>query len=660
MFLFNRTDGIVGRSRSQRARRSRTVRSWLNIEELEPRIVLSLTWTTLGEGSVTGNTVMMGVAGRLESGQQSQDFHGAYAKLPAAKSYQIPFTYNLSTWDSYNASFGYWDSFSVSITTVPYPQLNLLQDPIQFPFVWGGAEWGGGVLQKNTGSTTISATFNVAAPHYLNVILDTKTLPTADNNYPSWGTVQVITGSLGIVTDNGSELSNDQNQSPGGYVAVNNEDADYNGTPDLSQAGPIMGEADLVPLDLNPVDPVAQGGTYTLANLSPNLKIYMNSDKSDPVTNATTFDATKANTVYVEGIAESSGKAKEEIDLNWTNGTLSATLDKVKYTVYKVTGPMDVPDYSIYTYKADIPGGGTGSWTATNGTVQTGANANTSTILWGGGPVVGDATFSPAPGFSVDYAVNVVQVKIDISGTNSLTYNNPPSQSGTTALIASTTAGAAETSTLGVATLAGPMVNGSMRGVKFIQLGMIQNGQFTAKHAVYDGLAPAQIRKSSLEDGTYHLDYLTSAGQVSTSPWYDSQAGTGSLGFLAPTTDTQQNNIIFNVSDTPQLLATDMPVLNGIQANLYAIVFDLNLYFAVRTTEAVNGSDQVYTQRAKASWRFDGTGTVNAAGIWSQTGTGTTGSAKFTEVQSGDVVPITTGTPINNLFPGETWTTVNK
>jgi hypothetical protein len=128
--------------------------------------------------------------------------------------------------------------------------------------------------------------------------------------------------------------------------------------------------------------------------------------------------------------------------------------------------------------------------------------------------------------------------------------------------------------------------------------------------------------------------------------------------------DAKLMNEDFNVSDTPRLLATDMMSLTigatTARVNRFGLQFDLNLYFAVRTKEAVNGSEKVYTQRAKAAWRFDGSGNVNAAGQWMQTGTGNTGDGKFAEVKTGDVVPVTTGTAINNLFAGETWNTVNQ
>lgn len=176
-------------------RRASALRYQANIEVLEARIVPSLTWTTYGEASVTqaasSDTIQVGVPGRTETDQQPNAFHGASAPLIAAKQYQVTFNYDISTWDSYNASYGYWDSLSASITSVPYPQVQFLMDPLNLPFVVGGAEYGGHVLQHYTGTKTITVSFNVASAHYLNIVLDTSTQPQGDTNYPSWATFVV-------------------------------------------------------------------------------------------------------------------------------------------------------------------------------------------------------------------------------------------------------------------------------------------------------------------------------------------------------------------------------------------------------------------------------------------------------------------------------------
>lgn len=180
-------------------RRTKRVRRHLQFESLELRALLSgLTWTTFGESSVNqqaaGDTITVGVSGRPESGTQSLGFHGATAEICPAREYRITFDYNLRTWDSYNASGnpgGYWDSFSLSLTSAPYRSLNILQDPLQLQYVWGGQTWGDGVLETNSGTKTITVKFNTSSKRFLNAVLDTTTQPTADSAYPSWGSFKV-------------------------------------------------------------------------------------------------------------------------------------------------------------------------------------------------------------------------------------------------------------------------------------------------------------------------------------------------------------------------------------------------------------------------------------------------------------------------------------
>jgi hypothetical protein len=303
-----------------------------------------------------------------------------------------------------------------------------------------------------------------------------------------------------------------------------------------------------------------------------------------------------------------------------------------------------------------------------NGTISPGADANTKDILWNEGPVVGRANFTPSPGFTCEREVNVVQVKIQTGTTNRLTYNNFPIQSAPGSnLIISASPGPAMTARITIERIEGPTVSGSMRGVKFIQMGFIQNGMWASKHSDFDGFTPGRRRQSNRQDGVFHLDYVTNPpGNIS--PWYDSMSASA---YFAPATDALLIGGIpgssvpsFETSDNPQQFPTDTmsltisPVTDDVDR--FAIEMDFNIYFAVRTTDAANGSQNIYTQRGSASWVFNGDGTVSM-GTWTRTGAGNTGSGSFTQVTDGSVVPITTGTPMNTLTAtGQTWSTINQ
>ena len=79
----------------------------------------------------------------------------------------------------------------------------------------------------------------------------------------------------------------------------------------------------------------------------------------------------------------------------------------------------------------------------------------------------------------------------------------------------------------------------------------------------------------------------------------------------------------------------------------------------------VNDSKDIFTQRGKASWEFDGSGNVNEnpndGVVWTKTGSGNTGDAAFTEVTNGDLVPVTNeSAPLNSLLKSRTWIKENQ
>lgn len=152
------------------------------------------------EVSISGDTIVLGIADRPEDSEQNRTIHGASASLPAASEYTISFDYELFTWDSYNPTTagwtGYWDAFSVSVSDRPYWELPL-SDPVTpndisgLGFVWGGTLWADGVLEHVSGTKTFTAQGNPSGTNYLNVILDTLTEPESNHLFPSWGTVTI-------------------------------------------------------------------------------------------------------------------------------------------------------------------------------------------------------------------------------------------------------------------------------------------------------------------------------------------------------------------------------------------------------------------------------------------------------------------------------------
>jgi len=413
---------------------------------------------------------------------------------------------------------------------------------------------------------------------------------------------------------------------------------------------------------LHQANPTPNAGRYKLVFTSSNIKIWGNADRTEPViSDVTEFPAYIDTIVFVEGMSKSSSAAQEVISITYMNddnGTTFANADRVRFTVYEVTGATNVPEYSAYNYQGDIPGGGTGSWAATNGTLLTAANSNTNTILWNEGPVVGKAKFTPSPGFTCEREVNIVQVKIKSTG-NAASYPGVPSQVGGpgSALISSDATGAnAMTAQIIIEKIEGPTISGSQRGVRFMEIGLVHMAQMDAKHGLYNNTTPNKRRRSNLQDGAIHYD----AFMAVTTPWVFQNAN----HYLRPTTDptTAIIDTTFRTSDRPDLLGTDMFVLSGDQVDVLNINMAHFLYLAVHTTEtSVNSSGDVYTQRAVLNWRFNGSGAIDTMGQWTLTGTGVSGDPSFTEVINGTQIPFAARTSnFNELFSSETWVTENQ
>jgi hypothetical protein len=154
-----------------------------------------------------GATVTVGIAGRPENGVQANSRHVAAALLPPAPGYRIKLRLSLFTWDSYNppgtpnppfnGGTGFWDSFLIAVSSKPYWQL-ALTDPLtttQLPglgFLWGGSSYGDLAGETFSADKEIYLPGNPAGDNYLNVGLDTATLPHSNHLFPSWGKFEIL------------------------------------------------------------------------------------------------------------------------------------------------------------------------------------------------------------------------------------------------------------------------------------------------------------------------------------------------------------------------------------------------------------------------------------------------------------------------------------
>jgi hypothetical protein len=453
------------------------------------------------------------------------------------------------------------------------------------------------------------------------------------------------------------ELDDSKKESTGAFLPLNSDDDDYSATStslgsDKDQTGAITGENDLIPIYLKKLPQLT--GAKFLLDIPSKVKVWKNSNRQDEATATTEFDASVDTTVYAEGVS----KGSDLLKLTLRHGGQDKTnIARLKLTVFELKGVLNVPGYTAYSYTADgsLPTGS--KWgTPTSGTVKSGSTATQATILWDQGPVVGKAVYELSSDYVWDLEVNVVQVKIKQTG-NTATYNSAPFQKGglLSALIASNSWTNAMTANVVVDTVEGPTINGAQRGKKFMELGIVHQAGFDAKHGLYDDsffLFPNKRKRSSLQDGQTHWD----AAKASTLPWTLKDAD----HHLDITSDSASiSNQVFKTFDQPELLGTYPFTLSGDQVDRLAINMFHILYFAVRTKQNVNNSYDSLTQRCKLNWRFDGSGSVDASGKWTLTGSGVTGDPTFSEVTNGDTIP-NAAANINEAFNTETWTTENQ
>ena len=176
---------------------------WAN--EIFRNWAYALKWEQCGscpetpEIRVDGISILMGVNGRGEDDSQSQAVHGVSAKLRPSSGFKLKYDFGFNTWDSYSNSgpgdcfgIGYWDSFSIGVTSSPYWQMGFLDplDASDFAFLWGGLCYGDyGLEQRREEFCESHVVGDPTNPVYLNIVLDTASEPEADNAYPSWGGV---------------------------------------------------------------------------------------------------------------------------------------------------------------------------------------------------------------------------------------------------------------------------------------------------------------------------------------------------------------------------------------------------------------------------------------------------------------------------------------
>ncbi|MBX7222379.1 MAG: hypothetical protein K1Y36_20685 [Blastocatellia bacterium] len=486
----------------------------------------------------------------------------------------------------------------------------------------------------------------------------------------------------------GAELPNSEQNTVGAFVPVNNDDDDYDSEnkPDKDQTGEIVGENDLLPIILHKIQPTSRGGNYTL-NIPNGIRVWNAANRTGEITATTPIPATSNKELYIEGTAQ----GIVTLSVNWKEGSTTINnADSIKITVFAWLGPLNVPGYAIYRYTAQ-GALATSKWIApSQGSINQGDGSSDVQVLWGEGGVVGKAVYQANSNFIWDLEVNVVKIQLAI--TSPITYHRPPIQvrqgfmgPWTPELRSRQLTDAAVEGKITVESITGPVVSNQVRGVKFMEIGFVQDAAIRQQHGDFNSVfsnPPVRKRQKSQFDGN-EVQFVDSNVMdplglpPSRIPWYNSN---DERYFFAPGVDPPVLTPIppktLTFQDTPAAKASqDMAIMvdgQSIRVSKFVLVFSFNSYFAVHTTQSQNEADQVFTNRAFTSptgqaaprnggWYYDATGNVDISGQWTPLSDeiGTAGS-NFTEVKTGARVPITTGTAAQVFFQTAVWEIVNQ
>jgi hypothetical protein len=443
---------------------------------------------------------------------------------------------------------------------------------------------------------------------------------------------------------------NQRGASAGAFVPVDDGDYDYDGKLDYNDNSPPAGDDRLLPIVLKGTGDSAATDFYTLS-IPAGIRVWQGpaGGALTQVTPSTTLQTQNDMTLYVEGVAVGGGQVK----VNWTvNGQTYQAVDSLQITSFEMSGPLDVPNYGIYEYKATgAPSGA--QWLnpiGLTGMVQTGTGTSDVETQWGSGDVVGELPLQINSNYQWDVDVNVVQITVTAGTVTPTPGQATATASGNLWFLQPPGLPTSITFSNSV-TVAGP--DGG-RGDAYMNIGYIQTATVASADGFYGTGSGQKIRDSSL-DGQVFND----AESQSAWPWSSTRftPGNGSpyTTFWQPSANGTAP--FFHV-DGPQkavpLTADDTPSGTAIASEDCLLQF--NRYVAAQTKCSAGATNQYYVDLASVAWQANYQGTFNGNTFTPTSPQATTAPGSFTTTTSGDAVPVFPGAPIlNDALVGETW-----
>ncbi len=133
-------------------------------------------------------------------------------------------------------------------------------------------------------------------------------------------------------------VSDNDETDPGGFLCLNHDDDNDNGTPDKDDPGPTAGEDDLVSLTVSAEAGLSGTLELSLVSGGSRIKLWQNADRSGSVTLPLSWTLPSPNlpaAFYVEGVDHSASVRDVELRLLYTGGD-GPCEDRLKLTVMKI------------------------------------------------------------------------------------------------------------------------------------------------------------------------------------------------------------------------------------------------------------------------------------------------------------------------------------
>jgi hypothetical protein len=434
-------------------------------------------------------------------------------------------------------------------------------------------------------------------------------------------------------------LTRDQRHGTGAYLPVDDDDDDYNGTPDANDVKFAKGENDLLQIDLPAPVNVDPGWHYSL-QIPTGVRVFTKKDaglNKSSVEVKGDLPANFSGTLWVEATGTVAGNLR----VVWHAKDGSASTDYIVLHSFKMLGPHNVPGTSKYTYEADgglagpdsfwLGGGNGGNLIGAN-TEDPTTHADTAQFKWERGPAIGTAPYQAAPGYTWVMDVNVVRVQLGpdaaLKATSQFEATQAPIDDGNhlysnnvvTDVMSKRIRGVSTDGQPGISWTAPIIMEGPLngRGIDHIVAGFIQTLVSVTDRGMYDN---GSWLVSSFE-GQVPMNDSQIPPQVpaATYPWLGLTDGLRTTGVRNPK-DPDDNSF------ADVLLGLDQPRISiplywfrgatPAEGDHLLVYIDLNLSFqldvSAATLDATISNEQVYTRIATADWEFNGTGTVGDA-----------------------------------------------